>query len=414
MKEQKNYFILVLILGALSTISPFSVDMYLPAFPAIAKDLQTSISNVQLSLTSYLIGIAIGQLFYGPLLDKFGRKKPLYAGLWIYVGASVACAFVSSFEGLIAMRFVQAIGGCVGMVAAQALVRDLFPVTKIAQTLAMLTLVIAVSPMIAPTLGGYIAAHFHWHWLFILLAIICTCIIISCKWQLPDGAEPDRNLSLRPVQVFKKYIEVLNNKQFLTYILVGGIAGAAPFAYIAGSSDVFINIYGLTATEYGWLFAFLSIAMIGATQLNHILLNHFSNRTIVITALSYQLIIGLIIIVGVWTEAFNVWVLIGIMFIFLTGHGLSVPNAAAISLAPFSKNAGSASAMMGFMRMAIGGLVTAMVSLFHNGTAMPMVMLMAGCIWVAGMVLLFHFHSTGELYTWRKKPSSLPFQSKGK
>ncbi|NHE57393.1 multidrug effflux MFS transporter [Cyclobacterium plantarum] len=414
MKEQKNYFILVLILGALSTISPFSVDMYLPAFPAIAKNLHTSISNIQLSLTSYLIGIAIGQLFYGPLLDRFGRKKPLYAGLWIYVLASIGCAFVSSFEGLIIMRFVQAIGGCVGMVAAQALVRDLFPVNKIAQTLAMLTLVIAVSPMIAPTLGGYIAAHFHWNWLFILLAIICTGIIISCKWQLPDGAEPDLNLSLRPVQVFKKYIEVLKNKQFLTYILVGGIAGAAPFAYIAGSSDVFINIYGLTATEYGWLFAFLSIAMIGATQLNHILLNHFSNRTIVITALSYQLVIGLIIIIGVWTAAFNVWVLIGIMFIFLTGHGLSVPNAAAISLAPFSKNAGSASAMMGFMRMAIGGLVTAMVSLFHNGTAMPMVLLMAGCILVAGMVLLFHFSATGELYNWRKKQAARPFWSKGK
>ncbi|SHM74028.1 MFS transporter, DHA1 family, bicyclomycin/chloramphenicol resistance protein [Cyclobacterium lianum] len=400
MKEQKNYFLLVLILGALSTISPFSVDMYLPAFPAIATDLRTSISNIQLSLTSYLTGIAIGQLFYGPLLDKFGRKKPLYAGLWIYVVASIGCAFVSTYETLIIMRFVQAIGGCVGMVAAQALVRDLFPVTKIAQTLAMLTLVIAVSPMVAPTIGGYVAAHFHWHWLFILLALICSGIIVSCKWHLPDGAAPDRQISLRPVQVYKKYIEVLKNRQFLTYILVGGIAGAAPFAYIAGSSDVFINIYGLTATQYGWLFAFLSIAMIGATQLNHILLNHFSNRTIVITALGYQLVIGLIIILGVWTEAFNVWVLIGILFIFLTGHGLSVPNAAALSLAPFSKNAGSASAMMGFMRMAIGGLVTALVSVFHNGTAMPMVILMAACILIAGSVLLIHFYITGELRRW--------------
>ncbi|WP_162415710.1 multidrug effflux MFS transporter [Cyclobacterium roseum] len=407
MKQQKNYFILVLVLGALSTISPFSVDMYLPAFPAIAKNLHTSISNVQLSLTSYLIGIAIGQLFYGPLLDKFGRKKPLYAGLWIYVIASVGCALTTSVNSLIAMRFVQAIGGCVGMVAAQALVRDLFPVNKIAQALAMLTLVIAVSPMIAPTLGGYLTAHFHWHWMFILLAAICMGIILACKWQLPDGAEPDPALSLRPKSVLRKYLEVLRNKQFLTYILVGGIAGAAPFAYIAGSSDVFINIYGLTATQYGWLFAFLSVAMIGATQLNHVLLNHFSNRTIVITALSYQLIVGLVIITGVGTDVFNVWMLIGMMFIFLTGHGLSVPNAAAISLAPFEKNAGSASAMMGFMRMAFGGIITGLVSIFHNGTAMPMILLMAGCILLAGLVLIHYYHTTGELYALGKKNSAL-------
>lgn len=414
MKEQKNYFILVLILGALSTISPFSVDMYLPAFPAISENLDTSISNVQLSLTSYLIGIAIGQLFYGPLLDKYGRKKPLYAGLWIYVVASVGCAFTSSVDSLIAMRFVQAIGGCVGMVAAQALVRDLFPVNKIAQALAMLTLVIAVSPMIAPTLGGYLTAHLNWHWMFILLAAICVAIILACKSQLPDGAEPDSNLSLSPAKVLKKYLEVLKNKQFLTYILVGGIAGAAPFAYIAGSSDVFINIYGLTATQYGWLFAFLSVAMIGATQLNHILLNHFSNRAIVITALSYQLVIGLVIITGVGTGAFNVWMLIGMMFIFLTGHGLSVPNAAAISLAPFEKNAGSASAMMGFMRMSFGGVISALVSFFHNGTAMPMTLLMAACILLAGLILIHYYHTTGELYVRRKKSSGLSPRSPGK
>ncbi|WP_339924615.1 multidrug effflux MFS transporter [uncultured Cyclobacterium sp.] len=397
MKEQKNYFILVLILGALSTISPFSVDMYLPAFPAIADSLSTSISNVQLSLTSYLIGIAIGQLFYGPLLDKFGRKKPLYIGLWIYVATSIGCSFTSSVESLIFMRFMQAVGGCVGMVAAQALVRDIFPVNKIAQAFAMLTLVIAVSPMIAPTLGGYITAHFHWHWLFIILSILCTLIILACKWQLPDGADPDPSVSLKPKAVTYKYIAVLKDKQYLTYILVGGIAGAAPFAYIAGSSDVFINIYGLSVTEYGWLFAFLSIAMIGATQLNHILLNHFSNRTIVITALCYQLVIGLIMVIGVWANIFNVYFLIGMMFIFLTGHGLSVPNSAAISLAPFTKDAGSAAAMMGFMRMAIGGIVSALVSVFHNGTAIPMVLLMASCILVAGLVLLRYYYSTGEL-----------------
>ncbi|HRG08779.1 MAG TPA: MFS transporter, partial [Cyclobacteriaceae bacterium] len=142
---RSRYFLLILILGALSTISPFSIDMYLPGFPAIAKDLNVSISQVQFSLTAYLIGIAIGQLVYGPLLDRYGRKKPLYIGLSIYIISSVVCAFSTSLQSLVFMRFMQALGGCVGMVASQALVRDLFPARKIAQAFSSIILVIAVS-----------------------------------------------------------------------------------------------------------------------------------------------------------------------------------------------------------------------------------------------------------------------------
>lgn len=392
MSAKQSQTILILILGALSTISPFSVDMYLPAFPAIARSLDTSISEVQLSLTSYLIGIAIGQLFYGPLLDRYGRKKPLYAGMLIYIVASLGCAMVDSVESLIGMRFVQAIGGCAGMVAAQALVRDLFPVNRIAQAFALLTLVIAVSPMIAPTIGGYLATKMDWHYLFIVLAAITALILILSLVYLPDGATPDRQISLKPYQVVQKYIFVLKNKQFLTYILVGGIAGAAPFAYIGGSSDVFINLYGLSETEYGWVFAFLATAMIGSTQLNHLLLRRFRNQQIVITALAYQLVVGAFILLGIYLDWFSVQVFILSLFVFLTGHGLSIPNAAALSLSPFSQNAGSASAMMGFMRMAVGGLVTGLVSLFHNGTAIPMVLLMFLCI-LLGLVVLAVYYS---------------------
>src|SRR5690606_10360238 len=150
----KQQFTLILILGSLSTISPFSIDMYLPGFPAIAEDLQTTIPVVQLSLTSYFVGIAVGQLLYGPLLDRFGRKKPLYVGLLVYILSSLACALIHTPNALISMRFLQAIGGCAGMVAAQTLVRDLFPVDKTAQAFSWITLVIAVSPIVAPALGG--------------------------------------------------------------------------------------------------------------------------------------------------------------------------------------------------------------------------------------------------------------------
>ncbi len=407
----KSQFGLILILGALSTISPFSVDMYLPAFPSIADSLNTDIATVQLSLTSYLIGIAIGQLFYGPLLDKYGRKKPLYAGLIIYIFASFGCAMTNTIDSLIWMRFLQAIGGCVGMVAAQALVRDIFPINKIAQAFAMLTLVIAVSPMIAPTVGGYLATQLDWHYLFIVLGALAFIILFFTKWFLPVGAPPDRSVSLRPRRVIGQYIKVLKNKQFLTYILVGGIAGAAPFAYIGGSSFVFIDLYGFSETQYGWLFAFLAVAMIGSTQLNHILLRRFSNRQIVLAALSYQLVIGIIIVIGIWGAWFDVFTFILMLFVFLTGHGLSIPNSAALSLSPFSKQAGSASAMMGFMRMAIGGIVTAVVSILHNGTAMPMVSMMFLSIFGGMFVLMLHYQARNKRFHALKNRPSLAVQT---
>lgn len=390
MKNQFNkweYFKLVLVLGALCTISPFSIDMYLPGFPEMSRDLNTSISNIQLSLTGYLVGIAIGQLFYGPLLDKYGRKKPLFIGLGIYVLASVGCALSQSVENLILMRFLQAIGGCAGMVSAQAIVRDIFPVGKTAQVLSLLTLVIAVSPMIAPTVGGYVTAFYNWHWVFIILAFLTVLIWIGAVLVLPKGAEPDHEISLKPTRVWKNYGQVLQNRQFLVYMLVGGLAGAAPFAYIASSADVFMNIYQVSEQTYGWIFGILAFAMIGSTQLNHILLRKYKSQQIIHFSLHYQVFTGLLLIIGIYAQWLNVYTLVGLMFLFLTAHGLNSPNTAALSLAPFSRNAGSASALLGSMRMAMGGVVSAVISLFHNGTAMPMVMGMAACA-AAGLITL--------------------------
>lgn len=399
---KKDYFIVILILGALSTISPFAIDMYLPGFPAIAKDLNTTISNVQLSLTSYLIGISVGQLLYGPLLDKYGRKKPLYIGLFIFVLASFGCGYTASIETLIGMRFIQALGGCVGMVAAQALVRDLFPVNKTAQAFSLITLVIAVSPMIAPTLGGYATVAFGWESVFFILAGITAVIMVAVHFILPQGNLPDRSLSLKPKPVLKNFISVLKQPQFLIYMLAGGIATAAPFAYIAGSADVFINIYNLSEKEYGWIFALLAFAMIGTTQLNHFLLKKYRSAQVIQFTLFYQSVIGLILVIGTAFGLFGLYSLIALMFIFLTGQGLTSPNAAALSLAPFSKNAGSASALMGSFRMAMGGLVSAIVSILHNNTPIPMVGLMTLCA-VTGLIILAVGKSKVSFKAKRKK-----------
>jgi DHA1 family bicyclomycin/chloramphenicol resistance-like MFS transporter len=385
---RRQHFVIILILGTLSTISPFSIDMYLPGFPAIANDLHTSISQVQLSLTAYLVGISAGQLLYGPLLDRYGRKRPLYAGLVVYLLASVGCALSESIETLIAMRLLQALGGCVGLVAAQALVRDLYPTNQIAQVLSLLILVVAVSPMIAPTVGGYATVAFGWHSVFIILAIITILILVGIHFALPDGKQPDPSLSLRPQAVLTSFFTVLKQPQFLIYMLVGGLATSAPFAYLAGSSDVFMNIYHVNEQEYGWIFAFLSIAVIAPTQLNRFLLKRFTSEQIILTTLSCQTVVGLLLVMGTWAGWYGQYGLIAMLFLFLCGQGITGPNASALSLAPFSRHAGSAAALMGSFRMGTGAIVTGAVSFFHNNTAMPMVGVMTACVVIGLLILL--------------------------
>jgi DHA1 family bicyclomycin/chloramphenicol resistance-like MFS transporter len=384
---RRQYFVVILILGALSTIGPFSIDMYLPAFPAIARDLHTSIAQVQLSLTSYFIGIAFGQLLYGPLIDRFGRKKPLYAGLVVYLLATFGCATASSIDILIGMRLLQALGGCVGLVAAQALVRDLFPVGKIASVFSLLTLVIAVSPMIAPTVGGYATVAFGWHSIFLILAGITVLMLLAIHYLLPDGRPADASLSLRPQAVLSSFFTVLRQPQFLTYALAGGIATSAPFAYIAGSPDVLMNIYHVSAQQYGWVFSFLAIAILAPNQLNHVLLKRFTSQQIVYAAVAYQTIMGGLLVLGVWAGWFGAVGLVAMLFLFLLGQGLIAPNASALSMAPFEQHAGSAAALMGSFRMAFGAVASGAVSALHNGTALPMVGTMLTCV-LAGLVIL--------------------------
>ncbi len=385
---RKQHVITVLILGALATISPFSIDMYLPGFPAIAADLSTTIDRVELSLTSYLSGIAAGQLLYGPLLDRYGRKRPLYVGLAVYVLASLLCAITNSVDMLIALRLLQALGGCAGIVAAQALVRDLFPVNEIAQAFSSLTLVIAVSPMVAPTVGGYVTATIGWHYVFVILAGVTSLIFVAVTFVLPEGRRADRSLSLRPTAVLRNFYGVSRQPQFLLYALCGGVATSGTFAYIAGSSEVMITLYGFTERQYGWIFAFLAFGLIGTTQLNHIFLKYFTSQQLIRVALIYQSVVGTFIVIGTWLHWFGPLALIGLMFVFLTGQGLTNPNANALALAPFVRHTGSAASLNGFLRMGIGGLVTAMVSKFHNGTAMPMVTVMVSCA-VIGMIIFF-------------------------
>lgn len=377
-KPNKKFY-LILILGMLSAIGPFSIDMYLPAFPDIAKGLNTEVSKVMLSLSSFFIGISAGQLIYGPLLERFGRKKPLYVGLSIYMLASLGCALAASVNALIGLRLFQALGGCVGMVAARAMVRDLFDVKENAKVFSMLMLVVAVSPIIAPTAGGYVTALFGWRWVFAMLMVVDVIVLAGIYFWLPESKKPDPGFSLKPVPILKNFAGVIKHPQFYTYALTAAISAAGLYAYIGGSPSVFMGVFHVTEKQYGWIFALIAMGLIGASQINSVLLKNYTSEQIIKVALACQSTIGLILVAITLLGWGDLFITIFLIFLFLCCQGFTFPNASALSMAPFGHNAGSASALMGAIQMCIGACTSALVSVFQNSTALPMAAVMACC-----------------------------------
>jgi DHA1 family bicyclomycin/chloramphenicol resistance-like MFS transporter len=338
---------------------------------------------VQLTLTSYFIGIALGQLVYGPLLDKFGRKKPLMIGLLIYMLASIFCVFVSNVDQLILLRFLQALGSCAGMVTSRAMVQDYYDSREAARVFSLLMLVIAISPILAPSAGAFLLGHLDWHYIFVSLFVIAAIILFLTKFFLPESYGGDKKMSLRPTSVIPKFWEVFTNKVFLAYCMIGSIASAGLYAYLAGSSFVMQQYYHLSKSQYGLAFAFVAFAMVVATQLNRWLLKRWTSIQISRIANIWQAMIGVIMVVCLLTNTLTFWVLLGLIFFYLFGHGFIFPNTSALALSPFKALAGSASALLGCIQMGLGALSSAAVSILHNNTAMPMVVVMCACAMIA-------------------------------
>ena len=383
----KRYIFLIIILGSLTALSPFSIDMYLPAFQDIAKSLNTTTARVDLSLSSFFIGLAFGQLLYGPLMDRYGRKRPLYFGLSLYIIASIACFLSGSVEMLIAVRLVQAIGSCAAGVASVAMVRDLFPVKDSAKVFALLVLVLGASPLVAPTAGGYLAVAFGWQSVFIVLLCLAVLILVAVIFTLPESYKPDVNYSLKPGPIISSFRLVLRNPQFYTYALSGSLAFCGLFAYVAGSPLVFMDVFGLTKTQYGWMFAGLSIGFIGSSQINSLLIKRFKSEHIIKVALTAQTIVSIVFLTGAINGWFNLAGTITMIFMMLCCVGLINPNAVALSMSPFPKNAGVASALWGTMQLGLGAASSFFIGIFSSRSATPLAAVMAASA-TAGFIIL--------------------------
>jgi MFS transporter, DHA1 family, multidrug resistance protein len=377
--KSNKQFTLILIMGLLTAIGPLSIDMYLPAFPAMAKSLHSTVSEVTLSLSSFFIGISAGQLLYGPLLERFGRKRPLYAGLCFYFLASVGCALAQSVNGLIVFRFFQAIGGCVGMVAARAMVRDLFAVKENAKVFSMLMLVVSVSPIIAPTLGGYITTAFGWRYVFAMLILVVLVILAGTYFFLPESKPPDPDFSLKPAPILRNFVSVLKHPHFITYALTGAISYAGLYAYIGGAPHVFMEIFKVSEVQFGWIFALIAAGLISASQVNNRALKRYSSEQVIRLASGCQSVIGLTFVCLTFLGWSHLFLTVFLILIFLVCQGFIFPNATALALAPLGHNAGNASALIGAIQLSIGASASALVGVLQNLTALPMAVVMTCC-----------------------------------
>lgn len=317
----------------------------------------------------------------------------MYVGLSIYLLASAGCALATSVNSLIIFRLLQALGGCAGMVAARAIVRDMFEVKENARIFSMLMLVVAVSPIVAPTAGGYITSLFGWRYVFAILIAINLAIIASVYFLLPESKKPDPGFSLKAGAIIKNFAGIIKHPQFYIYTLTGAIAYAGLYAYISGSPYVFMEIFRVNEKQYGWIFSMIAMGVIGSAQLNNIALKKYSSEQIIKTATFCQSIIGLLLAVISYFGWGELYSTIFLIFLFLSGQGFIFPNASALSLARFPHTAGSASALMGAIQMGIGAGASALVSLLQNGTQVPMTVVMACC-----SITAFSVYSFGRKY----------------
>nr|WP_315215112.1 multidrug effflux MFS transporter [uncultured Flavobacterium sp.] len=367
---------LIFILGSLTALGPFSIDMYLPGFEGIANDLNTTVAKVSMTLSSYFIGISAGQLLYGPLLDRFGRKKPLFIGILVYILASLGCSFVTNIDTFIGLRFIQAVGSCAAAVASVAMVRDLFPVKDIPKVFSLLMLVVGLSPMLAPTIGGYVTAYYGWHVVFLILMGLGIIILIGAMIELPNTYVPDTSISLKPKPIITNFISILKEPQFYTYAFTGAVAFSGLFTYVAASPILFMTIFKVDPKTYGWIFAFMSLSFISASQLNSLLLRRFKSEQMIFGALITQTILSIIFLVAALNNRLGLYETIAFLFLFLACLGISNPNTAGLTLAPFSRNAGSASALMGAIQLGLGALASFVVGIFVIDSVVPMVVIM--------------------------------------
>ncbi|WP_404427647.1 Bcr/CflA family multidrug efflux MFS transporter [Ureibacillus chungkukjangi] len=366
----------ILVLGFLSALAPFSMDMYLPALPTLASDLNTSASAVQLSLMFCLLGLALGQLISGPLSDAHGRRKPLIIGMTVFIVASILCAFTSSIVVLCLLRLIQGLAGATGIVISRAIVRDYYTGYEMTKFFALLMLVNSIAPIIAPTVGGQVLRFTSWQGIFVILSIIGAGILLGVIFKLKESLPFEKRQTGGIKQTVLSMGMMLKDRVFMGYCLASGFVFAGMFAYISGSPFVLQDIYGISPQAFGLVFAINSIGIVTASQISSRLSRTVGEKKLLIFGLSQAFLAGLALFIMIQLDLGLIGILIPLFFV-VSSVGLVAPASTSLAMQRQGKNAGSASAFIGLAQMGLGAIATPLVGLGGSLTAIPMGLVIA-------------------------------------
>lgn len=373
------YYRLALILGALTAMGPLAIDMYLPALPTLAREFGTEPGVVQVSLAVYFAGLSIGQAFYGPMSDRVGRKPVLYVGLVVFLVASLGCAWTTRIETLVALRFLQALGGCAPLVVPRAVVRDHFDQQGSVRMLSVLMLVMGLAPILAPLIGGQLLIVFGWRAVFWVLAAYATVWLVLVALFLPESLPADRRQRQPIGEVLTTYAQLLRDRTYMGRVVSGGLLFAGLLAYVSGSPFVFIELFGVAPERFGLFFGANALGIVAASQINRWLAPRVDARRVVSVTLSVAMVAGLLVVVDASTGFGGFAGILVPLFFFIACHGFVLPNTTALAMSPHGRVAGSASALLGTLHFMLAAAAGSLVGAAANGTAVPMAAVIAGC-----------------------------------
>ena len=398
---------IVAALGALGTIAPFSIDLYLPALPALGRDLGASPQQVAVTVTTFFLGLAFGQVQAGALSDTHGRRRPLLAGLLLYAVASLACALAPSIQVLMAARFLQGVGGAAGMAVSNASVADYARGREAARMLSRLAMIAGIAPIIAPLAGGQLLRVVSWRGLFVVLAGIGLALFLSVFAGLPESLPRERRSAAGPRALLRSLLAIGSDARFLGLALTSAFSFAGFFAYLAGSSFVYQNVYGVSPVAFSVLFAVNALGMLGANALNRRLLARFTPRQLLAAALVTYLAAGLAILAVLVAGGLPLWMLAVPLFVLVASTGVIIPDSTALGLSLHPDAAGAAAALFGTLRLGLGALATPLAGLAGglDGVAMGLTIAGAGVLALATFAVVVR-HERGRLSACEYRPGT--------
>ena len=383
-------FKLIIILALMSSLAPLSTDMYLPALSHVEKSFNANSFLTQLSLASFFIAFALGQLIYGPLSDIFGRKIPALIGILFFIISSFFCIIIDDIYAFIALRFFEALGGCAGVVIARAIVNDLFEIKEAAGIFALMMIFSSLAPMLSPTFGGFLLEYFSWQSIFATLFMLGILLFLMIFFGLKESAPHLKEKKFSHKEAMKSYKAVLSDKRFLVYILCASFALAAMFAYITGSSFVFTQFFGLSEQKFALLFGFNALGFVVCANANAKLVLKFDSEKILAKALIIMFISTLILLLNSFFYP-SFWLFELSIFTSIAMLGFIAPNTTTLAMARFKEHSGTASALLGSVQFALAGFISFVVGAIEANTPIILASVMCFCVLIANFVYFAKF-----------------------